>query len=192
MFKERRAKITFNEPDLIKRCQQGDVKAFEALFSEHRNYVVDIISKMIGDRTEIAEEIAQQVFLKFHQSLKEPWYPSHTPVRVYLYRIAINLAIDFSKSERNRQKALSEMQDMYDDKDDQEFFETHMPKLITYINKLESGRAETLRRFYLEAQSAEEIAEELGIAFGTVLSRLHRGRTEIRQMWEKDRVEESR
>ncbi|MBV8205543.1 MAG: sigma-70 family RNA polymerase sigma factor [Acidobacteria bacterium] len=70
---------------------------FDALVRTHRERVVRFLLGMIGDR-EVAEDLAQECFLRAHQARHE--FRGEASAGTWLIRIAINLASDYRRSKR--------------------------------------------------------------------------------------------
>jgi RNA polymerase sigma-70 factor (ECF subfamily) len=87
--------IATDNPDadaqLMLRFKDGDIEAFETLFSKHMRAVVNYACRFVHNR-EMAEELAQEVFLKVHQGAKG--YQAQAKFTTWLYRIATNLCLN--------------------------------------------------------------------------------------------------
>jgi RNA polymerase sigma-70 factor (ECF subfamily) len=77
------------DPDaaLLVAFQGGDAAAFRVLFERHARAMVAFCHHFVRDQAR-AEELAQDVFLKLHQSA--PRYQPSARFRTFLYRIASN------------------------------------------------------------------------------------------------------
>jgi RNA polymerase sigma-70 factor (ECF subfamily) len=84
---------------LVRRCCNGDRRAFEALVVRYERPVYNAALRMLHDREE-ARDVAQTVFLKVYEHLGE-YDPSH---RFYswIYRIALNESINTLQRRRPR------------------------------------------------------------------------------------------
>ena len=80
-----------NELDLITQAQQGDRRAFGELVRRHREGVINVVYRMCGDAN-LAEDAAQEAFIRAWQHLHN--YRPRSPFRNWVYRIALNVAID--------------------------------------------------------------------------------------------------
>lgn len=89
--------IPYDEPTLITCAQQGDRQAFGELVRRHRTGVVNVVYRMCGDPA-LAEEAAQEAFLRAWQQL-DRYRPRHA-FRSWVYRIALNAAVDALRRER--------------------------------------------------------------------------------------------
>src|SRR4030042_2500082 len=77
--------------DLIAQAQAGDRNAYGELVTRHYDGVIRVVYRMCGD-AQIAEDAAQEAFMRAWVSL--PGFESRAPFRSWLYRIAVNAALD--------------------------------------------------------------------------------------------------
>ncbi|MCC7263126.1 MAG: RNA polymerase sigma factor [Candidatus Latescibacteria bacterium] len=94
------------ENDLIAQAQKGDVAAFEALVRCYQDRLWRIAVQIVGDGDD-AQDVCQECLIKVFRSLCT--FRAGERFSVWLYRIAVNAAIDFRRRQRKRgQVALSE------------------------------------------------------------------------------------
>ncbi len=88
-----------NDDDaLVRRIAQGDARAWRDLVGRHLNAVVAMAWRIVGERAE-AEDVAQEAFVRL--MAKAPaWQPGGAPIRAWLARVAVNLAIDRKRAQR--------------------------------------------------------------------------------------------
>ena len=79
------------DTQLMARFQAGDLRAFETLFSRHSRPVVNFVYRFVRNR-EIAEELAQEIFLRVHDAA--PSYRPEAKFTTWLYRIATNVCLN--------------------------------------------------------------------------------------------------
>jgi RNA polymerase sigma-70 factor (ECF subfamily) len=88
--------------ELVGEALQGDMLAFETLVARKTPAVVAIARRVVGDG-EDARDVAQLVFLRVWEQLAR--YDEAYSFNTWLYRITTNLAIDFLRSARSRERA---------------------------------------------------------------------------------------
>ncbi len=88
--------------ELAIAARRGDRVAFEALVVRKTPAVVAVARRIVGDR-EDARDVAQMVFLRVWEQLQR--YDETYSFNTWLYRISTNLAIDFLRSSRSRDRA---------------------------------------------------------------------------------------
>jgi len=90
---------TTQSEDLMVAVASGDTFAFEILVRRHRNMVLNIVYRFIGNRTD-AEDLAQDVFLRVWQAAGR--YRPTAKFTTWIYRITANLCINEVKAARRR------------------------------------------------------------------------------------------
>ncbi|MGD0004210.1 MAG: sigma-70 family RNA polymerase sigma factor, partial [Anaerolineaceae bacterium] len=76
---------------LVSRAQKGDRSAFGELVQRYQGAVVDVVYRMCSD-AQLAQDAAQEAFIQAWLHL--PSYRPKSPLRNWLYRIAVNTALD--------------------------------------------------------------------------------------------------
>ena len=167
--------------DLIRRFQEGQSGAFDALFDRHKDYVYRVaffITRNSGD----AEEVVQDVFIDVLRAL--PRYDTAGPARfeTWLYRVTVNRC-----RSRFRRKRLPSAD--WDDVGEQieriaNGHPNHQPEHSTIgreqkaalwraVDALPEAHREVVVLRYQAGLSYEEIAQAMEINVGTVKSRLY-------------------
>src|SRR4030043_1045689 len=82
---------------MISRCQQGDQEALKEIFDKYHKKVYRIAYGVVRQREE-AFDIVQEVFIKLYRSIKN--FKGKSKFYTYLYRMAMNTAIDHSREMR--------------------------------------------------------------------------------------------
>ena len=169
-----------HEEILVTRAQQGDRGAFGELIGIHYNGVIQVVYHLCGN-AQVAEDAAQETFLRAWQHL--PDYRPQGALRSWLYRIAVNAALDMVRREA---KIASEDVDELPLADAQPGPEASVvagerAALVQQaVNALPpASRAVLVLREYQEL-SYQEIAATLDIPVGTVMSRLNYARSQLR------------
>jgi RNA polymerase sigma-70 factor (ECF subfamily) len=82
---------------LIRRFQEGDGSAFEELFIKYQSKVFNTAYRMLGNY-EDARDMAQEVFIRAHKSLRR--FRGDSRFYTWLYRITVNSCINQLKSQK--------------------------------------------------------------------------------------------
>ena len=185
--------------DLIDRCQKKMPGAFEQLVRRYQDRVFNLSFRFLRER-EIAEEIAQDVFVSIYKHIDG--FKGEAKFTTWLFRVVANHCHNKSKYLRRRkhrqQDSLDEPIDTHDGERKRELADDpgHSPEELSTrrnMNELiqeaishldEDHRVIVLLRD-VEDMSYEEIGEILGLPEGTVKSRLHRARNELRERLSK-------
>jgi len=91
-----------SDVDLVRRAQLEDTSAYEELVSRYYGKIYGLVYGMVSSR-EDAEDVAQEVFVKAWNALSH--FREQASFYTWIYRIAINRAINFRKK-RNRRKTV--------------------------------------------------------------------------------------
>ncbi len=147
---------------------------------QHR--VFSIAFRMLGDRGD-AEEIAQEVFLRVHRSIRD--FRGESKLSTWLYAITSRLCLNRLKSggrwRRAMEPDLSKLTDPHPNPDATLEASEREAALLGAIADLDDERRIVVVLRDLHGLSYEEIAAVLSLELGTVRSRLHRARTELKE-----------
>jgi RNA polymerase sigma-70 factor (ECF subfamily) len=150
-----------------------DNKKFEEIYIKFKNPLKSFVFRIIGDRDK-AEDIVQEVFLKFFRNRKKIYAD-----KAWLYKVAKNLSIDYLRKEKRKGLIyFSDDEDFYYDPFKIFILKMRLKKALFRI-KREFREVFILRE--IEGYSYEEISKVLSIPIGTVKSRLRRAREYLRK-----------
>jgi RNA polymerase sigma-70 factor (ECF subfamily) len=183
--------IALSDRNLIIAAQRGDRTAFGTLVTRNWVGVVNVVYRMCGE-LHIAEEAAQEAFLRVWQHLQG--YDPHYSFRAWIYRIAINAALDALR----REKPVVDIDSIAEDSfarggeergpEDALEWQEKTAQVRGAIMALPApSRSVLVLREYGDLSYAE-IASSLGIPLGTVMSRLNAARKQLRQSLEAQMV----
>jgi RNA polymerase sigma-70 factor (ECF subfamily) len=175
-----------NETELVTRAQRGDRNAFSELVGIHARGVLNVIYRMCGDE-QLAEDAAQEAFIQAWLHL--PSYRPQTPLRNWLYRIAVNAATDkFRKEKRILPNDIEDL-NLTDERPGPESLVSQQERTVlvqkAVLSLPEASRAVLVLREY-EEMSYHEIADALDIPVGTVMSRLNYARKLLKDKLEQE------
>lgn len=88
---------------LVIRVQNGDRKAFDALFEQYNSKIRSYLTHLLNNK-EVAQELTQETFLKAWDKL--PQLRSPASFSGWLYRIATNLARSHQRKHLKRQREI--------------------------------------------------------------------------------------
>jgi RNA polymerase sigma-70 factor (ECF subfamily) len=175
---------------LVQECAAGDEAACARLVTDHQRMVYQLGLHLLGDAQE-ALDLSQEVFLRVFRML--PQFRGHSSLRTWIYRIAINQASNRRRWWRRRHRAQQvrledhaaahgELPDqstlaMPDRVLQQQEVATHVWAALDAL-PFDQRTVIVLRE--IDGLSYEEIAASLGVAVGTVKSRLARARQGLR------------
>lgn len=180
---------------LIERCKQGEAAAFDELISAHQDRVLNTAFRLMGNYDE-ALDLTQEVFLNCFRKIGS--FKGDSALSTWLYRIAVNTAKNRWKYQQSRGFHKTASLDAPMDHEDEERIKQYpdgqptprkvatdreaMAFLEEHLATLNEEHREVLVLRYVEELSYEEVAEILRLSLGTVKSRIHRARHELREL----------
>lgn len=178
---------------LIQRCQANDAAAFNEIVARYKNKVYNYVCRMVGSGAD-AEDLTQDTFVRAYMNLNS--FQSRASLNTWLYRIATNICIDYSRKTRKTLALTTSLrQEDYEDDSNSERDvpdERFNPQAV-FLNKelgaqLDSALSalpEKLRTVVLlhdiEGLAYDEIASIVDCPLGTVKSRLFNARASLRE-----------
>jgi RNA polymerase sigma-70 factor, ECF subfamily len=195
--KAQRVAEVSEEADLVGRCRGGDRAAFGRLVVLYKDRVFNLCLRMCGNASD-AEDYAQEAFIKAMRAIDR--FDGQSRLYTWLFRIAVNTVLsgrrkgggatirsldedrpggDFGQTSHRDRLAARESGPA----DEASLREEHAIVLSALAELDEDHRAAVILRD-VESLDYAEIAEALGVAVGTVKSRLHRARMALRERLE--------
>jgi len=157
---------------LVVECQLGNAEAFTELVRRWHGALVRRAERLTNDR-EAALEVAQESWIGIIRGLSGLRDPGR--FGAWAMRIVSNKARDRIRRERSRRDVAAAVR-----VDHEVATRPGLERVRDGLAELEPGQRSLLRRHYLEGRPVAEIASELGIPEGTVKSRLHHARNQLR------------
>jgi RNA polymerase sigma-70 factor (ECF subfamily) len=93
------------ERDWIRRSQEGDFEAYEALVSNYQRMIHSLTYRMTGSIAD-AEDLAQEIFIQAYWRLNT--FRGEAKFSSWLYRIGINTCLNWRKREQRREQLQEE------------------------------------------------------------------------------------
>ncbi len=183
------AEVGGREASLVQRCASGEEAAYSELVGDHQRMVVQLAVNLLGDRDE-ALDLSQEVFLKVFRTIHR--FRGQSSLRTWIYRIAVNQARNRHRFWRRRHRGDQVSLDAHvaahgeflsgglsrpDRVLDQKELASRLQNALDNL-PFDQRTAIVLRE--VDGLSYEEIAFSLGVAVGTVKSRLTRARQALR------------
>ena len=174
-----------DEHALVERARRGDGDAYGELVIRYQGVAARTAYVITQDLSE-AEEAAQDAFVKAYQALER--FREGAPFRPWLLRIVANEAINRRKSAGRRPTV--ELTEAFDRPLDDRAASPEDAALATETRRVvlaglarlrEEDRLVISYRYFLDLSEAE-MAEALGVARGTVKSRLSRAMARLREV----------
>lgn len=178
--------LRMTEAEAVKRAQQGDVLAFEALYKMHKRRVYTLCWRMVHDETE-AEDLAQEAFLQAYRKVNS--FRGQSAFSTWLHRVTMNIVLmRFRKKglltvsldeclapeTQNCPKGEFGMQDLT--------LSGSLDRinLERALESLPAGCRAVFVLFDIEGYEHNEVARMLGCSVGNSKSQLHKARIKLR------------
>ena len=165
---------------LVMRCQDGDAEAMNALVSRWQRKLWRHARRLTG-REDAAWEVLQDAWLGIIRGLRR--LDDAARFRPWAYRIVTNKAADWIKKHRRRREKRQELPEAIPAVETDASADAE--EMQVALSKLPIPQAVVLSLHYLENFSVAEIAITLKVPEGTVKSRLHNARGELRRLWQR-------
>lgn len=171
-----------DESELVGRARRGEVTAYEELVRRYQGIAHRTAYLITGEAAE-AEDAAQAGFVKAYGALGR--FDLSRPFRPWLLRIVTNEARNLRRSAARRAAlevaAAREPERVVSGPEAEAAVRERREALVAAVNELGEGDREVIAmRYFLELSEAE-MADVLGVAAGTVKSRLSRALGRLRE-----------
>jgi RNA polymerase sigma-70 factor, ECF subfamily len=192
------SEVGSREAALISRCAAGDEVACTELVTEHQRMVFHLALHLLGDHDE-ALDLSQEVFLNVFRTIGR--FRGQSALRTWIYRIVVNQARNrqrwWRRRHRSEQVSLEERIEnngelpcaSHLERPDRMFGQKELAgRIWAAMGQLPFDQRTVVVLREIDGLSYDEIAFSLGVAVGTVKSRLTRARDALRaQLREADR-----
>lgn len=188
-----------DEARLVARLVARDERAFNELVRAYQRRVFALVLRMLGNRAE-AEDVALEVFVQVFKAIGS--FRGDSKLSTWIYRIAINLCKNRAKylrvrhaGEQDELEAVAERVPLGQashanvaptERPDEMLAGKEVERIVQQaILQLEPTFRECLVLRDVEDLSYEEIGAITGLPEGTVKSRIHRARAQLKEIVEK-------
>ena len=184
---------------LVDAAQRGDSEAFGTLVDRYHTEVYALAARMCGP--EAAEDLTQDIFLKVLTALRQFRFRREASFRTWLYRIAVNSAINELRQRKRRRQFKGPSLDEPVATEDgyrgrqlpdstgepyQRLAQSELQRAVHEVLKLLTPKQRAaLVLIDLEGLNYEEAAKVLGCPLGTLKSRLVRARGAFAQKFQQ-------
>ena len=178
-----------SDSELVLRVRSGEGSAYRPLVERYQSRIHAMVFGVVREAEE-ARDLTQNAFIKAYQNLAS--FRIESSFYTWLYRIAMNLAIDSTRKSRRR-KTTSYDEAVASRDEDGMILEAHQSEspqralqrkelhehIYGALDQLSEDQREVILLREVEGLSYKEISEAMGIPEGTVMSRLFYARKRL-------------
>jgi RNA polymerase sigma-70 factor (ECF subfamily) len=171
--------------ELIRRAKRGESAAFHAIVDRYAHRLFGLAYSLLGDASD-AEDVVQETLAGAYRGLAR--FEERAALWTWLTRILVRQAARHRRSWRTQRSPIS--LDAAHAKDEEAVRTASMPAtggvdvqvdLHAALQTLSADHRDVIVLRELQQMSYEEMASALGVPRGTVESRLHRARAELKR-----------
>jgi len=182
-----------SDPDVILmlKFKQGDKLAFEQLLDKYQKRVINIIYRLIQNRTE-ADDLAQEVFLRVYSHAKT--YEPKAKFSTWIYKITRNVCLNELRKRKRKFVSLDETISTQEGQLKREIVSTDIssPYEDTSTHELQKLVREAIESLPVNQRMAvilrryeqlpyEDIAKSIGCSVSAVKSLLNRAKESLKE-----------
>jgi RNA polymerase sigma factor (sigma-70 family) len=174
---------------IIQLVLQGRQTAYTLLVDRYQQYVFTLVMRYVNNR-ELAEELAQDVFVKAYRYLAD--FKGNSKFSTWLYTIVHTTCLSHLRKKSETMILLEEdkiigLSDNNFSEKPGDLLQQKNDKLMldAAIRLLPGPDAELLTLYYQAEQSVEEIGEIMGLTMSNVKVRLYRARGKLKEILER-------
>lgn len=180
--------VSSDEKQLIRECLAGRTEAFGELVIRYQDRLFNALAGILGSPDD-ARDIAQDAFVQAFQRLKT--FRGQSAFYSWLFRIALNAAASQKRRTRRKPASIDAAREQ-SGSDPADPHPDAVPSHALEANERRVAVQNALARLppefriplvlkEIDGLKYQEIAAIIGCPVGTVRSRIHRARTELRQ-----------
>ena len=171
-------KLEIEDIELLRKAVAGNGKAFHELVDRHGQLLYRLAVRLIGNSAD-AEDVVQEAFAGAFRSMAK--FEARASVKTWLTRILVVQVAKLRRDRRRRPMESIETSFAPMGMEGGSASVDHRIDLQAALQKLSREHREVLVLREFEQMSYEEIAVVLDVPRGTVESRIHRARAELRE-----------
>jgi RNA polymerase sigma-70 factor (ECF subfamily) len=184
--------VSADDERLIAECLQGNTAAFGVLVRRYQERLFHSVYRLL-ENAEDSQDVVQEAFLSAYQSLNA--FKGDSLFFTWLYRIAVNTAISLKRKRRvmvsietacNSEQAREPPDGSVESQPGYALEQAEQERRVhDALSRLSAEHRAVLVMKDMEGQKYETMAAILQVPIGTIRSRLHRARLELRELLEK-------
>src|ERR1700689_3236263 len=121
--------------DLLQRLRSGEEAAWGELHRDHYPRLWSSVQRILNNPT-LADDVVQEAFIKAHRDIKH--FEGHSQLGTWLYRIAVNQALDTIRKKQRTDRWLSFLSPISENENQPVMPEGHVaPAVSTGLENME-------------------------------------------------------
>lgn len=175
----------------MKRLQSGEAKAFAEMVLAYQNLVFNTVNGFLGSQSD-SEDVAQEVFLQVHLSIKQ--FKGECKLTTWLYRISVTKSMDWLKR-KNRKKRFAFLESLSGRDDGEKQLDVagfdhpgvaterkeQAAILFRALQDLPENQKIAFTLNKVEGLSYQEVADVMAVSVASVEAYLHRAKQNLRK-----------
>jgi RNA polymerase sigma-70 factor (ECF subfamily) len=171
-------------PDILQRLRSGEETAWGDLHRDHYAKLWSSVQRILNNPT-LADDVVQEAFIKAHRDIRR--FEGNSQLGTWLYRIAVNQALDTIRKKQRTDRWLSFLSPLSDDENQPAMPEGQVAPMVSAglentelrdmifeaMGELSVEHRAVVQLRLVDEMSLEETAQLLRCRPGTVNSRLH-------------------
>lgn len=183
MKASRHQQPNLGDVNLVQAAAGGDVEAFAQLVRTYTNAVCAIAYDVMRDY-HLAQDIAQETFVKAYRSLPDLQHPDK--FGSWLYAIATNLSIDHKRSQSRKSRLRGELEaiaaaETEVQSEDRLLQQEMRLDVRQALDGLDATSRTILLSYYVSEMTMPQIGRMLDMSVSAVESRMRRGRKALKE-----------
>ena len=181
---------TQEDDRLIRQTLAGELSAFESLIGKYQNRLFHSMTQVLRNSTD-AEDVVQDAFVKAFTKLST--FRGGSQFYTWLYRIAHNSAISQIRKRKPTESldhdagmTAATLEGQHVSPSQRLERQEENRQLSDALNRLKKEQRSVLVLREMEGLDYDAIAEILDVPVGTVRSRLHRARAQLKEELERE------
>lgn len=163
--------------NLFTRSEKSESEQFADLYNRYQKLVRSVIFQIAGPAH--LSDLVQDTFIRVWDKLPE--FRKESEISSWIYRIAVNIALDHLRSEKRHPTSSDHVLESYDDGSDIELTLSNRELVSESLMALSLEHRTVIVLSLIHELTLTEIAKVLDLSEGTVKSRLHYAREHLRQ-----------
>ncbi|WP_045479510.1 RNA polymerase sigma factor SigZ [Vibrio owensii] len=155
----------------------------ESIWGEYEHAIHAFLRSKVSNEDDV-DDLKQEILLKTYQNLAD--IRDVSSVKSWLFQIANNAIIDFyRKRARNQRDNDLVADDLWFEEQESNLKQELSKCIAPFVQALPDEQSQLLSSIELEGISQKKLAEEQGISYSTLKSRVQRGRVELKKLFEE-------